>query len=187
MDVQCNRDLLELHFSVETEAEDLALARGQVLLMDRERGDCLLLHRSRLRSGAAVGHPLEEAGFIVIIAVLVHHRLASPSAQLVEAGIDGDSGEPGGKGGAAIKITDPGERLDQAVLGSSVRLRRADILPAHHPHPPLVTVDELAERLMVAVLSPQHQRVVRLGKIGSRRVHGLCSQHTPSTISAVSG
>jgi len=40
---------------------------------------------------------------------------------------------------------------------------------------------------VVTVLRPQNQRVVRLGKIGSRWIHGLCSQHIPLTIGVVRG
>ena len=153
----------------------------------REIRDGLPLHGSRLGIGLVIHQLVENPPVIFAVRLPAHHRLAPSSPQLIEAGVDGDACQPGGEGGAAVEIGDLGEGLDQAVLGHRVSLRDADILSAHHPHTPLMAVDELAEGVVVAVLSPQHQRVVRLGKIASRRVHGLCSQHIPLTINVFRG
>ena len=97
---------------------------------------------------------------------------ATTAPQLIETGVDGDPREPGRKLGPAVEIGDSREGLEECVLGRGVGLRGSDVLPAHHPNPPLVTVDQLAEGLAVTALCPQHQLVIRPGKIGSRRMHG---------------
>ena len=178
------RDLLEIHFGVETEPEDLALARRQGLLAGLERGHRLALHRSRLRPRLAVRQLGENADALPVPG-LVHDRCrAAPPPQLVEARVDGYSGQPGREGRPAVEIADPGEGLDQAVLGRRIGLVDADVLAAHHPHPALVTVGQLAESVAVTVRRPHDEGVIPLGKIGSRRVHGSCSQHNHTTSNA---
>ena len=59
-----------------------------------------------------------------------------------------------------MKATDPPECLDQTVMRHRIAFVYTDVLAAHHPHSPLVAVDELAERVAVSILGSQHERVV---------------------------
>ena len=55
---------------------------------------------------------------------------------------------------------DPSERLDEAVLSHGIGLVDPDVLPAHHPYPPLVALNELAEGILITIARPQDERVV---------------------------
>ncbi len=71
---------------------------------------------------------------------------------------------------AALRSKSPilGKGLDQAVLGHGIGLVHPDVLAAHHPHPALVAVDQLAEGVVVAVARPSTRASSSGGTVRSR-------------------